>query len=48
MLEDPFGHVWSVETHFKDVSPEELNNLMLKMFEPKQNQQDQNHSANDS
>ena len=23
-LEDPFGHVWSVQTHIEDVSPEEM------------------------
>ena len=24
MLEDPFGHKWSVATHIRDVSPEEM------------------------
>jgi hypothetical protein len=23
-LEDPFGHQWSVATHVRDVSPEEM------------------------
>lgn len=23
-MEDPFGHIWSVATHLKDVSPEEM------------------------
>ena len=23
-MEDPFGHVWSVATHVKDVTPEEM------------------------
>jgi len=23
-IEDPFGHVWSVQTHIEDVSPEEM------------------------
>ncbi len=23
-LEDPFGHRWSVATHIRDVSPEEI------------------------
>ncbi len=25
MLEDPFGHVWTVATHIEDVTPEEIN-----------------------
>jgi PhnB protein len=23
-IEDPFGHVWSIQTHIEDVSPEEM------------------------
>jgi hypothetical protein len=23
-IEDPFGHIWSVATHVKNVSPEEI------------------------
>src|SRR5688572_23157873 len=30
-LEDPFGHHWSVGTHIRDVSPEEMQAAMEKM-----------------
>jgi PhnB protein len=30
-LEDPFGHRWSVATHVKDVTPEEMKAAMSKM-----------------
>ena len=30
-LEDPFGHQWSVATHIRDVSPEEMQQAMQKM-----------------
>lgn len=30
-LEDPFGHHWSVATHQRDVSPEEMKQAMQKM-----------------
>ena len=30
-LEDPFGHLWSVATHKRDVSPEEMKQAMAKM-----------------
>ena len=30
-LEDPFGHRWSVATHVRDVSPEELQAAAAKM-----------------
>lgn len=30
-LEDPFGHRWSVATHVRDVSPEEMQQAMQKM-----------------
>lgn len=30
-LEDPFGHHWSVATHLRDVSPEEMKQAMQKM-----------------
>ncbi|MFC3106947.1 VOC family protein [Undibacterium arcticum] len=30
-LEDPFGHSWSVATHMRDVSPEEMQQAMQKM-----------------
>lgn len=28
VLEDPFGHYWSVATHMRDVSPEEMQRAM--------------------
>jgi len=30
-LEDPFGHHWSVGTHVRDVSPEEMKRAMAQM-----------------
>jgi uncharacterized glyoxalase superfamily protein PhnB len=30
-LEDPFGHRWSVATHKRDVTPEEMKAAMAKM-----------------
>jgi PhnB protein len=30
-LEDPFGHRWSVGTHQRDVTPEEMQEAMRKM-----------------
>ena len=30
-LEDPFGHQWSVATHLRDISPEELKQAMTQM-----------------
>jgi len=30
-LEDPFGHHWSVATHKRDVTPEEMKQAMQKM-----------------
>ena len=30
-LEDPFGHQWSVATHLRDVSEEEMRQAMQKM-----------------
>ncbi len=30
-LEDPFGHHWSVGTHVRDVSPEEMRQAMRKI-----------------
>ena len=32
-LEDPFGHQWSVATHLRDVSPEEMQRAMQNMSE---------------
>lgn len=31
VIEDPFGHRWSVATHVRDVSPEELQEAAKKM-----------------
>lgn len=31
-LEDPFGHHWSVATHIRDVSPEEMEKAAEEMF----------------
>lgn len=31
VVEDPFGHRWSVATHIRDVSPEEMQQAMQKM-----------------
>jgi PhnB protein len=30
-LEDPFGHRWSIGTHVRDVTPEEMQQAMCKM-----------------
>ena len=30
-LQDPFGHQWSVATHIRDVSPEEMQQAVAKM-----------------
>jgi len=30
-LEDPFGHRWSVATHTRDLTPEEIQQAMAKM-----------------
>jgi PhnB protein len=32
-FEDPFGHRWSVATHVKDVTPDEMRAAMAKMGE---------------
>lgn len=31
-LEDPFGHRWSVATHIKDLSPEEMTMAAVEFF----------------
>jgi PhnB protein len=33
-LDDPFGHHWSVATHIRDVTPEEMRQAMEKMPPP--------------
>ncbi len=30
VVEDPFGHRWSIATHVRDVSPEEMSEAMAK------------------
>jgi uncharacterized glyoxalase superfamily protein PhnB len=30
-VEDPFGHHWSIATHVREVSPEEMQQAMRKM-----------------
>ena len=30
-VEDPFGHLWSIGTHTRDVSPEEMQKEMEQM-----------------
>jgi PhnB protein len=30
-LRDPFGHLWSLATHLRDLTPEEINQNMAKM-----------------
>lgn len=34
-LEDPFGHKWSVATHIRDVTPEELERGALELCSPR-------------
>jgi PhnB protein len=33
-LTDPFGHKWTVATHFEDVTPEEMERRMSSMHQP--------------
>jgi PhnB protein len=35
-LEDPFGHRWSVATHTRDVTPEEMQAAMQEMMKARQ------------
>ena len=30
-LQDPFGHIWSVATHMRDVTPDEMEQAMQSM-----------------
>lgn len=30
-VEDPFGHQWSIGTHLRDVTPEEMQKAMEQM-----------------
>ena len=34
-LQDPFGHIWSIATHTRDVSHEEMAQAAKEMFGPK-------------
>ncbi len=34
-FQDPFGHNWSVATHIKDMSPEEMHKASEAAFKPK-------------
>lgn len=34
VLEDPFGHRWSVATHVRDLAPEEIQDGMRRMSRP--------------
>ena len=31
VVEDPFGHQWSIHTHLRDVTPEEMAQAMERM-----------------
>jgi PhnB protein len=35
VLEDPFGHVWTIATHTEDVTPEEMGERMAAMSKEK-------------
>lgn len=35
VLEDPFGHVWTIATHIEDVSPEEIERRLAAMSKGK-------------
>lgn len=35
-VEDPFGHRWSVATHIRDVTPEEMEEAMAQMAQARQ------------
>jgi PhnB protein len=35
VLEDPFGHVWSIATHVEDVAPEEMRRRSEEMMKKK-------------
>jgi hypothetical protein len=34
-LEDPFGHMWEVATHIRDVKPKEMERAAKEMFSSK-------------
>ena len=31
-IEDPYGHVWALATHVRDMTPKEMQREMQKMF----------------
>ena len=37
-LEDPFGHRWSIATHVRDTTPEEMKKAMAQMGQQQQQQ----------
>nr|GEU28416.1 hypothetical protein [Tanacetum cinerariifolium] len=36
MLVDPFGHNWSIATHIRDLTPEEIKDAMARLPDPQQ------------
>lgn len=38
-VEDPFGHLWSIATHVRDLTPEEIQQGMQKMSEKQHEKQ---------
>jgi PhnB protein len=38
-IEDPFGHRWSIATHVRDLSPEEMQKVMEGMRSPQASKQ---------
>ncbi len=34
VIEDPFGHVWMVQTHIEDVKPAEMKRRLKKLYPP--------------
>jgi len=32
MIEDPFGHLWLIQSHIEDVTPKQLKQRMEEMF----------------
>ncbi len=37
VIEDPFGHSWSIATHMRDLTPEEIQQAAQEMFSQQQN-----------
>ncbi|MET0322553.1 MAG: VOC family protein, partial [Duganella sp.] len=36
VLVDPFGHNWSIATHIRDLTPEEIKDAMARLPDPQQ------------